>query len=255
MNKTKTEEKNETALINPAEGEKIIRQTMAVISKVASDFIEGIRVEMKTNKSLIQYFGAITVKSAKDLEIAGDIRASIKKYFKAKSDERDIIIGPVKDEIKAADAAFKKFKDYVEDTIAKVDEAVAGWRTKEAARIAKENAAEMARIAKEAAKVEEKLDKSIKGTRGEERTFLQQQQSAAVAAVVDSAEIKEQDKTVGGMTFKKIPDRDKIQAAIDKADGKIEIAGIKVIKLWDFEIVDTKAIPDEFKKEIPSTRS
>lgn len=252
--KTKTEEKIETALINPAEVRTKITPAIAVISKVANDFIEGIRIEMKTNKNLIQYFGAISVKSAKDLEIAVDVRASIKKYFKAKSDERDEVIGPVKDEIKATDVAFKKFKDYVETTVAKIDETMSDWRAKEAARIAKANADEMARIAKAAAKVEEKLDKSIKGTRGDERAFLQQQQASAVADVIESAEIKTQDKTVGGTSFRKIPDHDKIQTAIDKADGKIEIAGIRVFKVWKFEIVDAKAIPEGFKKEIPSTR-
>lgn len=255
MNKTKTEEKTETALAIPAEVIKTkVTNAIVVISKIAADFIEGIRVEMKSNENLIRYFGAISVKSAKDLEIAVDVRASIKKYFKAKSDERDLIIGPVKDEIKAADAAFKKFKDYVETTVAKIDETMSDWRATEATRIAKENAAEMARIAKAAAKVEEKLDKSIKGTRGDERAFLQQQQAAAVADVVNSAEIKTQDKTVGGTSFRKIPDHDKIQAAIDLADGKVNIAGIRVFKVWKFEIVDAKAIPEGFKKEIPSTR-
>ena len=214
--------------------------------------ISASRAEMAKNALILN--PTIVVRTIADQTSALEILTALKAYYKSKEDRRKEIVDPINKGVKLINAEFKKITDRISEVISGIESALFSFRQAEAKRIADANAKEMARIAKEAAKAEAKFDKTIKGTRGDTRAVLEAQKESAVANIEAKAEIKTQEKTIDGTSFKKIVDREKINTAITKADGKIEIAGVRIFKVWDFEILDAKSVPEEYKKESLSTR-
>jgi len=196
----------------------------------------------------------VAVKTAADLNIAIEFLSGLKAYYKAKEDKRKEIVDPIKKSVKLIDAEFKKITDKILSAIDLQNGEIMKYRAKEAARIAAENAKTLAKIAAEQAKVDAAFKKEMKGTRGDERIILQAQKESAVAAVAETKTIKTQETSIAGTSFRKIVDNDKIRSAIASTNGKIVIPGIRAIIVWDFEILDAKAIPEEYKKEISATR-
>jgi len=251
--KTEVEKKDPGALVpaatNPVDG----KSAVLAIESISKNFIESIRVEMKTNENLVAYFGDIKVRSAADLEKAVAVLAAIKTYYKAKDKDRDDLIGPFKSAIKDADAAYKKFKDFIESTLSKINLEISCFRLKEAKRIAKINAEREAKAEAERKRIEAEAAKAAK-KKGADKELIKYNADQAIAAAEQKNAPKEQAKSVGGTSFRSIPDRDKIQAAIDKADGKILIPGVRVYKVWNFEIENAPAVPAEYRKESTATR-
>lgn len=114
-------------------------------------------------------------------------------------------------------------------------------KIREAEEEARRKAEEEQRVAEEVARKEEERRRNISLAQGGDGTFKPVEVEKPIQPV---SQIGMRSTT----RTKSIPDRDAIRAAVDS--GTREIPGVRIFQVWEFDVVDSKAVPDVYRKLI-----
>lgn len=179
---------------------------------------------------------------------ATDIRAVLKTGAKALEARRVELLAPLNERKTEIHNPFKAVQSKIENTLTFLTGQMKRYHD-EIERKKKAELEEAKRIEEQALK--EERDKAIKAAvRSGDQEDIDKVESIKIRqedlTVADTTPAKTVSRGKFGMSgVRKIPDSDKIQAAVDKG---IKIPGIRAWQEWHFEITNSKLIPAEYKK-------
>lgn len=151
----------------------------------------------------------------------------VKEKLNALEKKRQAVVGPIKKEAKKIDDQCRPVRRKLEGLERSLKKLYSDFEMRKRA--------EQQRLLEEAAAEEE--DEEIEEEAGE-----------ALAPVADLKPTK-----MEGVTTRTIVDKDAIEAAV--ANGVREIPGVRIYPVWRFEVVDTKQVPDDYKKTSVAVRA
>jgi hypothetical protein len=156
----------------------------------------------------------------------------IKHFQKAVETRRKELVGPLNDQVKKINEYCKKILEPLDQAEAHLKKELIAWEKK----LEQDRIKERERLEKE------RLEKE-KALRAQEELIQKEKQAMEdVFGVVDTFELEQQRATEERNRFL-------AEQEFKTKSKEIENARVKgICKVWSFEIVDPKAVPDEFKK-------
>jgi hypothetical protein len=215
---------------------------------------------------LDQLYGTMTVSGEASAKLATDALAIIGSMQKGLKVGWKALVEPFKEKVKTVDAAYKPLLARLDLVEAHLKGEIIGWRRK-AIEIQQ---AEQRRIEADNLKRRQEADEAARKEReavaartaAEARAIGMTDADAAELGSLTAADVPVAAPVVvappppvptkihadiGGASVVKIIDREAIQRAVDA--GVREIPGLNIYQVWQFEIIDSTKIPDQYRKD------
>lgn len=116
--------------------------------KVVTPEVELQSLEKEIVPIVVKAEKLVTIKDAKDMEKASELRTQLKSYAKQVKERKETITKPANALLKAVRALFAPLEDRVDDTLSAIDAAMIAYQTEEKKRAAAEEAKLLDRVGK-----------------------------------------------------------------------------------------------------------
>lgn len=227
--------------------------------------VKGFREQVER---LLEYAKKAVVTDLRSAQDAANDAVMANTLWKALEQKRKEYKAPCLEAGEGVDKFFAKLKNPAKEADDILSGKVIAWKKEEDRKRA--DIERLNRLAEEKAKLEREMAES-KAREERERQEREQREAEELAARLHAPpppplpppaplpvaeaprplEVPDEQKRVraeaGVLTPTRIPDRDKIQAAID--NGVREIKGVYIYPVWTFKVLEAKDVPDEYKRD------